>query len=503
MGATAAEELKDEILQKKAEARVGTMLRDKWRLDALIGIGGMGAVYEATHRNGMRGAVKLLHPERALEDGVRKRFLREGYIANKIDHPGAVKILDDDEAEGTVFLVIELLDGVTFETRALLEGGALGAEDTMRLVDQALDTLAAAHAKGIVHRDIKPANLFLTRDGQVKILDYGIARVNETAPSSHGGHATEMGVGMGTPAFMAPEQARGRWDEVDARSDVWSLGATMFWMLTGTTVHDEGTVPEMVAATFLVQARPVRSVMPEIPRPLAAVVDRALMLDKAERWPDARAMQDALRAAYETIYGAPLPVHVAPGAPAPRDASSAPAAASSREAGTTSRSRPGASPSAPEVAEPSAAPIPRTSTPMITPAPPERIETDPAAGRGSQRAALAVAALLLALGVVVVVASQWPRGASPSVEMSATGARPVTSPSVESAIAEGASAEPGSAMAVGDLPTVPSEPTARSFSPAQGKAAMRPASSSPRAKASASASAAPSKRPSRPEETIF
>src|SRR5439155_18910527 len=131
MHATGVEELRDEILHKKAETRVGVTLRGKWHLDSLIGVGGMGAVYEATHRNGMRGAVKLLHPDRAADDEVRKRFLREGYIANKVDHPGAVRILDDDEAEGTVFLVMELLDGMTLETRALRAGGALDAAETM------------------------------------------------------------------------------------------------------------------------------------------------------------------------------------------------------------------------------------------------------------------------------------------------------------------------------------------------------------------------------------
>ena len=153
MRATGAEELQEEILRKKAEQRVGTTLRDKWRLDSLIGLGGMGAVYRATHRNGMRGAVKLLHPERAADEEVRRRFLREGYLANKVEHDGAVRILDDDEAEGTVFLVMELLEGMTLEQQALKAGGVLPADVTMLAVDQLLDTLAAAHEKGIIHRD--------------------------------------------------------------------------------------------------------------------------------------------------------------------------------------------------------------------------------------------------------------------------------------------------------------------------------------------------------------
>ena len=333
MRATGAEELQEEILLKKAQLRVGTTLRDKWHLESLIGVGGMGAVYRATHRNGMLGAVKLLHPERAADEAVRKRFLREGYIANKVDHPGAVRILDDDEAEGTVFLVMELLEGVTLEDKALRQGGALDADSTMLAVDQLLATLVVAHSKGIVHRDLKPANLFVTTSGLVKILDYGIAGLNEGAALAR--TATQTGVGMGTPAFMAPEQARGRWAEVDAQSDVWSLGATMFWLLSGTTVHDEGTVPEQLAATFMMPARPLLSIAPDIPPALAAVVDRALRLKKEDRWRDARGMRLALRGAYEEIHKKPMPSPVMPvGPPSPQAFEPRPFAAPAVEAKT-------------------------------------------------------------------------------------------------------------------------------------------------------------------------
>ena len=199
----------------------------------------------------------------------------------------------------------------------------------MLAADQLLGTLAAAHDKGIVHRDIKPANLFVTSSGLLKILDYGIAGLSE--PTSEARTATQTGIGMGTPVFMAPEQVRGRWADVDGQSDLWSLGATMFWLLSGTTVHDEGTVQEQLAATFLVPARPMRTVDPTIPLALAAVVDRALRLEKKERWKDARAMRRALRTAYEQVNGKPMPspaaaLSIAPRPPAPRP--SAPSALS-------------------------------------------------------------------------------------------------------------------------------------------------------------------------------
>ena len=165
----------------RARARVGSVLNDKYRLDRVLGVGGMAAVYSATHlRNASRVAVKLLHPEMAADSNVRARFLREGYAANSVEHPGTVRILDDDTAEdGSVFLVMELLEGETLDHRWERSGHRLGAREVARLMYQVLDVLAAAHAKGIVHRDIKPENLFLTRDG----IAEG-ARLRRRAPAS-------------------------------------------------------------------------------------------------------------------------------------------------------------------------------------------------------------------------------------------------------------------------------------------------------------------------------
>src|SRR5580704_5504658 len=224
----------------RARGRIGSTLRGKWRLDALLGIGGMAAVYAGTHRNGMRAAVKVLHPEMMINAEVRTRFLREGYVANSIDHQAAVKVLDDDVAEdGSLFLVTELLDGETLEDRRIRLGGQMSEDDVLAVTDQLLDVLIAAHANGVVHRDLKPENVFTTRTGVVKVLDFGIARLRELSTAST---ATKSGASMGTPAFMPPEQARGLWEEVDGRSDLWAVGATMFNLLTGRVVH-EGRTP--------------------------------------------------------------------------------------------------------------------------------------------------------------------------------------------------------------------------------------------------------------------
>ncbi len=297
----------------EAAGRVGRTLRDKWHLDTLIDVGGMAAVYAATHRNGMRGAVKILHRHRSLDPDIAARFRREGYIANKVAHPNAVSVLDDDvDDDGSVFLVMELLEGSTLRERLDARGGQLPPDEVLLAVDQLLDVLAVAHDAAIIHRDVKPENVFITTDGTIKILDFGIARLCEPTPAGHS--ATMAGLPMGSPAYMSPEQARGRWDLVDAQSDVWSVGASMFSLLSGHDVHTAGTVPELLATIFTVPAPSLTTVLADAHPALVAVVDRALQLRLADRWADAREMQTAVRQAYEAIYSEPFPDRT----PAPR-----------------------------------------------------------------------------------------------------------------------------------------------------------------------------------------
>ena len=291
-------------LVMRARARVGRVLREKWRLDVLLGVGGMAAVYAATHRNGSRVAVKVLHTELTVNPQVRTRFLREGYLANAVGHDGAVKIIDDDTAEdGSLYLVTELLDGETLEERRLRFGGQLSEDDVLSVADQLLDVLAVAHAKGVVHRDLKPENVFLTRAGVVKVLDFGIARLRELSSAST---ATKSGATMGTPAYMPPEQALGRWDEVDARSDLWAVGATMFHLLTGRFVHEGRTTQEQLLGAMSKEAPPIGQVVPALALNVTKVVDTALRFDRNARWADANAMQAAVRHAYHDRHGAPI-----------------------------------------------------------------------------------------------------------------------------------------------------------------------------------------------------
>jgi serine/threonine-protein kinase len=275
-----------------ARSLVGRLLCDKWRLERLLGAGGMSSVYAAVHRNGKRVAIKVLRPDLTGNQRVRSRFLREGYIANRVGHEGAVAVLDNDADGDLVFLVMELLEGETLAARARRLGGTLPAEEVAFAVDGLLDILTAAHASGIVHRDVKPQNVFFTRGGGVKLLDFGIASLREI---SLGFGQTRADTPLGTPGFMAPEQARGRWEEVDARTDLWAVGATMYRLLTGRCVHAGGTANEAMIAAATQAAPSLAGRRADLPAPLIALVDRAIAFEPAQRWQTAREMQEAVR----------------------------------------------------------------------------------------------------------------------------------------------------------------------------------------------------------------
>jgi eukaryotic-like serine/threonine-protein kinase len=253
-----------ETTRSEAEARVGRTLSDKWKLEKLLGMGGMAAVYLATHRNRSRAAVKMLHRSLSTHEPIRRRFLREGYVANTVEHAGAVRVIDDDVDElGDAYLVLELLEGESLDDRWERQGRRLSPREATELGLQLLDVLEAAHQRGIVHRDVKPDNVFLTKSGQLKLLDFGIARLDEGEGSAT---STGTGAAMGTPAFMSPEQARGRWELVDGRTDVWAVGASLFTLLTGRPVHQEDTVNETLIAAATKRAPSLVEVAPQRPR---------------------------------------------------------------------------------------------------------------------------------------------------------------------------------------------------------------------------------------------
>jgi serine/threonine-protein kinase len=279
------------------EARIGQTLSGKWRIDGVLDVGGMAAVYVATHRNGRKCAIKILHARFARDPEVRRRFLREGYVANKIDHPGAVAILDDDTTEdGAPFLVMELLDGYSLAAWLTRAGGSLPAQEVLGIAGQVLEVLEVAHTNGVIHRDLKPGNVFVTKTGHAKLLDFGLARIRDGSASIV---PTAAGVVLGTAGYMSPEQARGAPDQVDARSDIFAVGAVMFRALSGRRVHEKQSAFDVMLAAMKEQAPSLRTALPGATRLLVAAVDKALAFDKAARWQTAREMREALEAAYE------------------------------------------------------------------------------------------------------------------------------------------------------------------------------------------------------------
>jgi serine/threonine protein kinase len=272
---------------------IGRVLRDRWRIDARISRGGVGTVYAATHKNnGSRAAIKVLHPEFARDADTKSRFLQEGYAANQVNHPGVVRILDDDTTEdGHAYLVMELLEGELLETRRVRKGGRLPLADVFEVGEQLLDVVAAAHEKGIVHRDIKPDNLFITQEGRLKVLDFGFAQMK----SSFRTEQTATGFLLGTPGFMSPEQAVGNRPQIDAQTDVWAVGATLFQLISGEAVHAGESAAEMLVAAANFPPRSLATVTSGLSPRLVQVIDRAVAFEKKNRWPTARAMQSALR----------------------------------------------------------------------------------------------------------------------------------------------------------------------------------------------------------------
>jgi eukaryotic-like serine/threonine-protein kinase len=249
---------------------------------------------------------------------VRERFLREGYAANTVEHRGAVKVLDDDVVtsgpdEGTAYLVMELLEGESLEDR-IERGDKVGEREFLGIMSSVLEVLEAAHAKGVVHRDLKPENLFLAReeDGQtrVKVLDFGLARV----PLGH--NTTTYGMALGTPSFMSPEQASGKNDLIDGRTDLFSLAASGFRLVTGRRIHDGANPVELVGKMANLPAPKIRTVDAGVSEPFARVVDRALQFNREDRYANAAEMRADVERAMAELDGVAV-THAPTEAPPP------------------------------------------------------------------------------------------------------------------------------------------------------------------------------------------
>ncbi|HEY6929440.1 MAG TPA: protein kinase, partial [Thermoanaerobaculia bacterium] len=291
---------------------IGTRL-GPYEVVASLGAGGMGEVYRARDtRLGREVALKVLAGEIAVDSSRRARFEKEAQAASALAHPNIISVYDVGESEGTVWIAMELVDGRT--VRDLLAAGALPVRRTLDLGVQIAEGLAAAHAAGIVHRDLKPENLILSKDGFLKILDFGLAKLDERTPSSEGptvtagAPKTEPGTVMGTVGYMSPEQAAGQ--ALDFRTDQFSFGSILYEMATGNRAFQRKTGVETLAAILRDEPVPVAESNPAAPAPLRWIIERCLAKEPDDRFASTRDLARDLKSVRdhlsETSAGVPV-----------------------------------------------------------------------------------------------------------------------------------------------------------------------------------------------------
>ncbi|MGE0455583.1 MAG: protein kinase [Vicinamibacteria bacterium] len=272
-----------------------------YRVVEKLGSGGMGVVYRADDTRLDRAvALKFLPSEATRDKAALDRFLREARAAAALNHPHICTVHEIDEQEGEPFIVMELLEGETLRTR--LDAGPLKVERLLELAIQIGEALDAAHAKGVIHRDVKPANIFVTRSGQAKVLDFGLAKlVAGVEPGSAGSAVvtavrdalTSPGSTLGTVAYMSPEQARG--EPLDARSDVFSFGTVVYEMATGAQAFAGSTPASVFNAIFNAAPRPATQANPEVPAELEHIIGKALEKDPEMRYQTVAEMKTDLK----------------------------------------------------------------------------------------------------------------------------------------------------------------------------------------------------------------
>jgi serine/threonine-protein kinase len=287
-------------VHRVSEPLVGETVDTRYELRRLIARGGMGLVFEAHHRFTRRAvALKLLPDELRAKKEARGRLLREAHALTAVRHPGFVEVLDAGVcAEHGPYVVLEMLDGRTLDG-ILAARRRLAVGDTVQVGRQVCDAIAHANMRGVVHRDLKPSNVFVARneigEETVKLIDLGVAAVAEQQLEQHDRKLTQMHEVVGTPEYMAPEQLWGR--EVDARTDVYAIGMTLFECLTGEVPY-LGSYPDvLVQVSNAAEPPSVREKRPDVSPALAVVIETALEKEAAARFHTAAELGRALVAA--------------------------------------------------------------------------------------------------------------------------------------------------------------------------------------------------------------
>ncbi|RKG66843.1 serine/threonine protein kinase, partial [Corallococcus exercitus] len=268
----------------------GRILRATYEIGTVLGKGGMGAVFLARHLRlpGKQVAIKVLHGAEALSEEVAVRFRREAEIASRLGHPNIVEVLDFDTLEdGTPFMVMEYLRGEGL-SRRLRKQKQLPLEEVVSISRQMGAALQAAHRAGVVHRDLKPGNVFLvpTEAGgvvgeRVKLLDFGISKLVDSRTVQ-----TLDSVLMGTPQYMAPEQAMGQNSNVDARTDLFAFGCIVYEMIAGRPPYSGDNIAELIYQIVHLEPPPLLSLAPQTPPHVVAAIARAMAKKPEDRYPD-------------------------------------------------------------------------------------------------------------------------------------------------------------------------------------------------------------------------
>ena len=293
---------------------IGSTVAGRYRIERLLGSGGMGAVYRAEHVHMKKTvALKVLHKEFLGVNEVVARFEREAVAAGRIEHPNVAPATDFGKLEdGSFYLVLEYVDGKSL--RDLIGEGPLGWERAVAIARQVTSALVAAHAAGIVHRDLKPDNVMLVpqQDGseRVKVLDFGIARVASTDAQREATHLTKVGAIMGTVAYMSPEQALG--EDVDERTDLYALGVIVHEEISGRVPFDADTAAQILAKQITETPPPLPD---SVPAALRALVGELLKKTRIERPPSARVVLERLQALESPSLAAAAPAASPPPAP--------------------------------------------------------------------------------------------------------------------------------------------------------------------------------------------
>ena len=289
-----------------------------YEVATLIGRGGMGEVYQARDTTLDRDVALKVLPEAFTADPDRlARFEREAKVLASLNHPNIGSIYGLEEAEGIRALVLELVEGPTLADR--ITQGPIPIDEALPIAKQIAEALEAAHEQGVIHRDLKPANIKVKSDGTVKVLDFGLAKAFQPEAGDPGlsqsptisltAAATQMGMVIGTAAYMSPEQAKGK--PIDKRADVWAFGAVLFEMLTGRKLFDAGDVSEMLASV-LVKDPDISSIGNDVPAHIRSVVRRCLVKDPRNRLRDIGDVRLAMEETFETAVSAPTESAAAP-----------------------------------------------------------------------------------------------------------------------------------------------------------------------------------------------